>query len=188
MLMSYAAQDLNYTYDPKAAFQPWTHALRMQEMGSVYVTTNCSHFQNPAVGRGINSTFGFWLWAQPSSQNWWFQAIGDALPVAQLTLQFGSWLSPVQAANASYLLSQSTWESWSKTGTNAVDIGKVRVTFGVITSNTTMVQEAFAVICASVVGRSHTIGGRSNSFRAKESAACNETPFLLRCRLNVSVR
>lgn len=78
--------DLNYTYAPNAAFDPWTHALRMQEMGSVYVTPNCSHFQNPVLGRGINATFGFWLWAQPTSQNWCgsVRALGEA---RQLYLQ-----------------------------------------------------------------------------------------------------
>lgn len=69
--------DLNYTYDPNAAFQPWTHALRMQEMGSVYETPNCSYYHSPSLGQGINATFGFWLRDQPTSINWWFQAIGD---------------------------------------------------------------------------------------------------------------
>lgn len=138
--------DLNYTYDPNGPFQPWTHALRMQEMGSVFMTPNCSYFQSPVLARAINATFSFWLWAQPTSKNWWFQAIGDATSVAQLTLQFGSHLTAAQAANASYLLSLSDWQSWSKTGANAIDIGKVRLTNGVITGNATMVAEAFAVI------------------------------------------
>lgn len=62
-------------------------------------------------------------------------AVLQALPVAQLTLQYGAWLNPAQSANASYLLSLSDWESWSKTGTNAVDIGKVRITRGVVIAN-----------------------------------------------------
>ena len=69
-----------------------------------------------------------------------------ALPLSQLALQFNSTFSAPAYANLTYLLSLSDWESWSKTGTNAADIGKVRVARGVLIGNTTMIGEAFDVI------------------------------------------
>jgi chondroitin AC lyase len=115
-------------------------------MASVVVTPACAHFQSPALQQGTLSAFSWFLITRPVSKNWWHQAIGCALPVSQLTLQFSAKLSPGQLANASEILALSTWESFSRTGTNAVDIGKVRIARGVLETNLTMVAEAFWVI------------------------------------------
>jgi hypothetical protein len=126
--------------------------------------------------------------ASQGSQNWWFQAIGDALPVAQLTLQYGAWLSPAQASNATYLLAQSTWQSWSKTGTNAVDIGKVRLTLGVITGNVSMVSEAFDVIYstfqyADQLPPNSPEGPKKDGVRARAVRAIHWCPLLIVLRI-----
>ena len=115
-------------------------------MASVLSTPACPHYKSPALQAGTLSAFAWFLRVRPISSNWWHQAIGCAKPVAQLTLQLGSQLSPAQAANASAVLALSTWESYSRTGTNAVDIGVVRLTRGVVDGNLTMVSQAFGVI------------------------------------------
>ena len=136
--------DLNYTSTD--TFTPWVHALRFSAMASVLFTPSCPHYQSAALRAGTLAAFSWFLRARPVSGNWWFQAIGCPLPVAQLTLQLGAQLSAPQLANASAILALSDWQSFSRTGTNAVDIGKVRIGRGVLEANATMVAEAFAII------------------------------------------
>ena len=136
--------DLNYT--DTSEFTPWAHALRFSAMASVMATPACAHYGSAALRAGALSAYAWFLRVRPISGNWWMQSIGCALPVSQLALQLAALLSPAQRANASAVLALSTWEAWSRTGTNAVDIGKVRIARGVLEGNASMVAEAFGVI------------------------------------------
>ena len=147
--------DLNYTTGEPTGWGGYAHCLRFSAMASALYTPASAFYNSAALRSALldarAGVFAWFLSAQPHDDaNWWYQAIGCARPVAQLTLQLLALLSAEGVANATALMDRSQWERFSSTGTNAADIALVHIGNGLVNGNRSMVAEAFSKMWSTV--------------------------------------
>ena len=147
--------DLNYATGAPTGWGGYDHCLRFSAMASALFSPASAFFNSTALRAALldarAGVFAWFLSAQPHDDaNWWYQAIGCARPIAQVTLQLRALLSAEGVANATALMDRSQWERFSSTGTNAADIALVHIGNGLVNGNETMVAEAFSKMWSTV--------------------------------------
>jgi hypothetical protein len=147
--------DLNYTTGKPTGWGGYDHCLRFSEMASALFSPASAFFNSAALRSALldprAGVFSWFLSAQPHDDaNWWYQSIGCARPVAQVTLQLRALLGAEGLANATALMDRSQWERFSSTGTNAADIALVHIGNGLVNANRSMVAEAFSKMWSTV--------------------------------------
>jgi chondroitin AC lyase len=147
--------DVVYQDTSRTGWSPIIHLDRLRLLARGYCHPASELYQNANLKVNILSAYDAWIARNSQSTNWWYNEIGAPTRLGEIMLLIKSELSPTQiTSGASHLarayMARNVYHDLN-TGANRTDRAYVGIMRGILTEDTSLVNESFGAIKDTVV-------------------------------------